>query len=57
MLIFLSFSVGLDPRQREVFGPALGPVFVGIIPSMVNALPTDTTEVSMTHPGMTNYNV
>ncbi|OQE90632.1 hypothetical protein PENNAL_c0011G07886 [Penicillium nalgiovense] len=31
MLIFLSFSVGLDPRQREVFGPALGPIFVGII--------------------------
>ncbi|CAG7962071.1 unnamed protein product [Penicillium nalgiovense] len=31
MLIFFSFSVGLDPRQREVFGPALGPIFVGII--------------------------
>ncbi|KAJ5496976.1 hypothetical protein N7463_008963 [Penicillium fimorum] len=31
MLIFLSFSVGLDPRQRQVFGPALGPIFVGII--------------------------
>lgn len=31
MLIFLSFGVGLDPRQREVFGPALGPIFVGII--------------------------
>lgn len=30
-LIFLSFSVGLDPRQRSVFGPALGPIFVGII--------------------------
>lgn len=29
-LIFLSFSVGLDPRQRSVFGPALGPIFVGI---------------------------
>lgn len=30
-LIFLSFGVGLDPRQREVFGPALGPIFVGIV--------------------------
>ncbi|KAJ5643573.1 uncharacterized protein N7484_006080 [Penicillium longicatenatum] len=30
-LIFLSFSVGLDPRQRSVFGPALGPIFVGIV--------------------------
>ncbi|CAG8897255.1 unnamed protein product [Penicillium egyptiacum] len=30
-LIFLSFGVGLDPRQRSVFGPALGPIFVGII--------------------------
>lgn len=30
-MIFLSFSVGLDPRQRSVFGPTLGPIFVGII--------------------------
>ncbi|KFY80859.1 hypothetical protein V499_00314 [Pseudogymnoascus sp. VKM F-103] len=30
-LIFLAFSVGLDPRQRSVFGPALGPIFVGVI--------------------------
>ena len=29
-LIFLSFGIGLDPRQREVFGPTLGPIFVGI---------------------------
>lgn len=29
-LILLSFGVGLDPRQREVFGPTLGPIFVGI---------------------------
>ncbi|KFY29083.1 hypothetical protein V493_02568 [Pseudogymnoascus sp. VKM F-4281 (FW-2241)] len=33
-LIFLSFSVGLDPRQRAIFGPALGPIFVGIILGM-----------------------
>lgn len=30
-LIFLSFGVGLDPRQRVVFGPTLGPIFVGLI--------------------------
>lgn len=29
-LIFISFGVGLDPRQRAVFGPTLGPIFVGI---------------------------
>ncbi|KAL2830709.1 aquaporin-like protein [Aspergillus pseudoustus] len=33
-LVFLSFGVGLDPRQREVFGPALGPIFVGLIVGM-----------------------
>lgn len=27
-LIFISFGVGLDPRQREVFGPALSPILV-----------------------------
>lgn len=30
-LIFLAFAIGLDPRQREVFGPTLGPIFVGIV--------------------------
>ncbi|KAL2830523.1 aquaporin-like protein [Aspergillus cavernicola] len=30
-LIFLSFGVGLDPRQRSVFGPALGPILVGFV--------------------------
>lgn len=29
-LILLSFGVGLDPRQKGVFGPTLGPVFVGV---------------------------
>lgn len=30
-LIFLSFAIGLDPRQREVFGPTLAPIFVGTV--------------------------
>lgn len=30
VLLFLSFGVGLDPRQRETFGPALGPFLVGL---------------------------
>jgi glycerol uptake facilitator-like aquaporin len=29
-LIFVAFGVGLDPRQRLVFGPALSPILVGI---------------------------
>ncbi|EUC40762.1 hypothetical protein COCMIDRAFT_30348 [Bipolaris oryzae ATCC 44560] len=29
-LIFVAFGVGLDPRQREVFGPALSPILVGL---------------------------
>ncbi|KAF2502884.1 aquaporin-like protein [Lophium mytilinum] len=29
-LIFVAFGVGLDPRQRVVFGPALSPILVGI---------------------------
>ncbi|KIN05169.1 hypothetical protein OIDMADRAFT_115909 [Oidiodendron maius Zn] len=29
-LLFLAFGVGLDPRQRETFGPALGPFLVGL---------------------------
>lgn len=28
--IFLAFGVGLDPRQRVVFGPTLGPILVGV---------------------------
>lgn len=27
-LIFLAFGVGLDPRQKQVFGPALSPILV-----------------------------
>jgi glycerol uptake facilitator-like aquaporin len=30
LLLFLAFGVGLDPRQREIFGPALAPIFVGL---------------------------
>ena len=29
-LLFLAFGVGLDPRQRAVFGPALAPALVGL---------------------------
>jgi glycerol uptake facilitator-like aquaporin len=30
MLIFISFGVGLDPRQAQIFGPALSPWLVGL---------------------------
>lgn len=30
MLLFLAFGIGLDPRQRDTFGPALGPFLVGL---------------------------
>jgi glycerol uptake facilitator-like aquaporin len=30
-LIFLAFGVGLDPRQKDTFGPALGPFLVGVV--------------------------
>ncbi|KAG9229600.1 aquaporin-like protein [Amylocarpus encephaloides] len=29
-LLFLAFGVGLDPRQKAVIGPSLGPVLVGL---------------------------
>ncbi|KAF2660890.1 MIP transporter [Lophiostoma macrostomum CBS 122681] len=29
-LVFIAFGVGLDPRQRKVFGPALSPILVGL---------------------------
>jgi len=28
-LIFLAFGMGLDPRQKSVYGPALGPILIG----------------------------
>ncbi|EXJ86937.1 hypothetical protein A1O3_03891 [Capronia epimyces CBS 606.96] len=30
LLLVLAFGVGLDPRQREIFGPALAPILVGL---------------------------
>ena len=30
VLLFMSFGVGLDPRQKQVFGPALAPILVGL---------------------------
>ncbi|KAK9234189.1 aquaporin-like protein [Lipomyces kononenkoae] len=38
MLIFLCFGVGLDPRQRENFGPALGPFLVGLSLGVISFL-------------------
>jgi glycerol uptake facilitator-like aquaporin len=35
LLLFLAFGVGLDPRQAELFGPALGRCFDGMILSTV----------------------
>ncbi|KAK6531920.1 hypothetical protein TWF694_003083 [Orbilia ellipsospora] len=30
VLVFIAFGVGLDPRQAQIFGPSLGPIFVGL---------------------------
>jgi glycerol uptake facilitator-like aquaporin len=38
LLLFLAFGVGLDPRQREIFGPSLGPIFVGLTAGSVALL-------------------
>ena len=35
-LLFLSFGVGLDPRQKQIFGPALAPIFVGFILGIIS---------------------
>jgi glycerol uptake facilitator-like aquaporin len=29
-LIFIAYGVGLDPQQRNVYGPVLGPLFIGL---------------------------
>ncbi|KAJ5770373.1 uncharacterized protein N7511_002424 [Penicillium nucicola] len=47
--IFLCFGVGLDPRQRSVFGPALGPVFIGIV------LGTCTFLTGFSRPGYSGF--
>jgi len=31
VLIFISFGVGLDPRQSKVIGPSLSPVLIGLV--------------------------
>jgi len=33
---FLAFGVGLDPRQKQVFGPKLGPLLVGCTLGLVS---------------------
>ena len=35
IIIQLSFGTGLDPHQREVFGPALAPILVGLSAALV----------------------
>lgn len=30
LLVVMAFGVGLDPRQKEIFGPALAPILVGL---------------------------
>ncbi len=30
LLLVMAFGVGLDPRQKEIFGPALAPILVGL---------------------------
>ncbi|KAK7920158.1 hypothetical protein PG985_008180 [Apiospora marii] len=42
ILLYLSFGVGLDPRQAQMFGPALGPILVGLCFGMVNFVTTGT---------------
>ena len=29
-LIFIAYGVGLNPRQKAVYGPILGPLFIGL---------------------------
>jgi glycerol uptake facilitator-like aquaporin len=35
-LLFMAFGVGLDPRQKQVIGPALGPFLVGMALGVVS---------------------
>lgn len=39
---YISFGVGLDPRQAQMYGPALGPILVGLCFGMVNFVTTGT---------------
>ena len=36
ILLFIAFGVGLDPRQRQIFGPALAPALVGLALGVVS---------------------
>ncbi|KAK8024901.1 hypothetical protein PG990_002724 [Apiospora arundinis] len=42
ILLYISFGVGLDPRQAQMYGPALGPILVGLCFGMVNFVTTGT---------------
>ncbi|KAK8092199.1 Aquaporin NIP2-1 [Apiospora kogelbergensis] len=42
---YLSFGVGVDPRQAEMFGPALGLALVGLCFGLVNFVATGTAPV------------
>jgi glycerol uptake facilitator-like aquaporin len=46
-LIFLAFGIGLDPRQKVVYGPALGPLLIGL------ALGLCTFATGVVRPGYT----
>ncbi|KAK8147818.1 hypothetical protein G3M48_000991 [Beauveria asiatica] len=48
-LILITFGVGLDPRQRGVFGPTLGPILIGI------ALGVCIFSTSIIRPGYTGF--
>ena len=36
LLLFLAFGLGLDPRQRQMIGPSLGPFLVGMALGIVS---------------------
>ncbi|KAG8527090.1 uncharacterized protein KY384_008519 [Bacidia gigantensis] len=36
ILLFLAFGVGLDPRQKQIFGPALAPALVGLVLGVIS---------------------
>ncbi|CUS06692.1 unnamed protein product [Tuber aestivum] len=36
IVLFIAFGVGLDPRQRDIFGPALGPMLIGLAIAIIS---------------------
>ncbi|PWW73642.1 aquaporin-like protein [Tuber magnatum] len=36
VVLFIAFGVGLDPRQRDIFGPALGPILIGLAIAIIS---------------------